>query len=225
MVATSGAGWVLAPCLVGLILETDKLYPNRSTTSDGSIGDQAHAARESDHNPDGGYVRAVDVTDDDAHGCDVSVLAHHLVAARDERVKYLIHKGTIWKSYASNGVPAWQPQVYTGINAHEHHLHVSVKTGEERTAGAWWPAAHIEPPVTSEEDDMAPYSLWKLNGSDRVYHVAADGVSARHVSNPDALAFDRDLLALGRFDNTVHVAEGKAEKWLRDLLADAGVAT
>jgi hypothetical protein len=145
VVATAGVGWVLAPCLVHLMDETDRLYPNRSTTSDGSVGDTAHSVRTSDHNPDGGYVRAVDITDDDANGCDVSVLAHHLVASKDPRVSYLIHKGTIWKARLG-----FHPEVYTGSNDHSHHLHVSVLEGQENARGPWWPQASpppVKPPV------------------------------------------------------------------------------
>lgn len=147
MVATSGTGWKLAPCLVALIEECDRLFPDRTRISDGSIGDQAHASRTSDHNPADGWVCAVDVTDDKADGCDADLLAQHLVASRDPRVKYVIWNRTIAKSYASGGVPAWQPHPYTGVNAHEKHTHVSVhNTAAARgDLSAWWPY---------EEDDM-----------------------------------------------------------------------
>jgi len=146
MVAVSGSGWRLAPCLDALICEADKLYPNRSTVSDGSIGDQAHATRASDHNPDDGWVCAVDVTDDKANGCDADLLAQHIVASRDPRVKYVIWNRTIAKSYANRGLAAWTPQPYTGTNAHEKHTHVSVhNTATARNdTSAWWP----------QEDDM-----------------------------------------------------------------------
>lgn len=156
MVAVRGPGWGLAPCLVDLIHECDELAPNRSTISDGSVGDSAHAARTSDHNPEDGWVCAVDVTDDKAGGCDADLLARHLVASRDPRVKYLIWNGTIVKSYVdSAGHPAWQPYPYTGTNAHEKHTHISVhNTAAARNdLSPWWP--QDEPPaVTPEEIDM-----------------------------------------------------------------------
>lgn len=64
--------WRLAPALVTLRDEINKRFPNRSTISDGTIGDAAHASRDSDHNPwvidtDGvGVVTAIDITEDDA---------------------------------------------------------------------------------------------------------------------------------------------------------------
>ena len=161
MVAEHGATWNLSPCLIDLMAETDRLFPGRSTASDGSIGDPSHQARPSDHNPKDprppGWVDAVDITDDDAAGCDVGRLVHHLVASRDRRVKYLIHKGTIWKAYDSRGVPAWTPTPYTGPSPHTHHVHVSIQPGERFYTGAWWAAADVVPvpvPQPKEDDEM-----------------------------------------------------------------------
>ena len=167
MVAEHGATWNLSPCLIDLMHETDRLFPGRSTASDGSIGDPAHAARVSDHNPSlprpPGYVDAIDLTDDDSSGCDVGRLVHHLVASRDRRVKYLIHKGTIWKAGASGNVPAWTPTPYTGPNEHAHHLHVSILPTQRFATGAWWAVADVVPgpvpqpvptPKPKEDDEM-----------------------------------------------------------------------
>ena len=163
MVAEHGLNWNLSPCLIDLMAETDRRFPGRSSASDGSIGDPSHQARVSDHNPKDprppGWVDAVDITDDDAAGCDVGRLVHHLVASRDRRVKYLIHKGTIWKAYPSNGVPAWTPTPYTGVNPHTKHVHVSIQPGERFYTGAWWAAADVVPgpvpvPQPKEDDEM-----------------------------------------------------------------------
>jgi len=127
MVAKSGDGWRLAPSLVALIDETDRRWPRRSRISDGSIGDTSHSSRTSDHNPsDGGWVAAVDVTEDHANGPDLHAFWAHIVATRDPRVKYLIYERRIVASYPTGGVAAWTPRAYTGVNAHEQHLHVSV---------------------------------------------------------------------------------------------------
>ncbi len=154
MVALSGSGWKLAPSLIALIEETDRRSPRRRKTSDGSIGDQAHSARQSDHNPANGWVCAVDITDDKAGGCDADLLARHVVAARDPRVKYVIWNRTIVKSYSSNGKPAWTPYPYTGSNPHDSHTHISV---HNTLAGrddrrAWWSAT----PSPQEDSDMTP---------------------------------------------------------------------
>ena len=149
MVAVSGPGWKLAPCLVALFAEADRRDPTRDHSSDGSIGNAAHQATTSDHNPADGWVCAGDIDDDnDQPSPGVHLLRQHLVASRDARIKYLIHEGTIWKAYENRGLPAWTPQVYTGLNAHLSHLHISVwNTPEARDdTGPWWP----------EEDDMTP---------------------------------------------------------------------
>lgn len=169
MVATAGSGWRLAPCLVALFQEADRINPNRDTGSDGSIGDPAHAARVSDHNPADGWVCAGDI---DENGVDVDLLRAHLVAGQDPRVKYLIRNGTIWKAYANRGLPAWAPQVYTGVNAHDKHLHISVwNTADARNdTSPWWP----------EEDDMSE-ALDKLQAIELRIIALADDI-------PDNLA-------------------------------------
>ncbi|MGH3942021.1 MAG: hypothetical protein ACRDTG_26045 [Pseudonocardiaceae bacterium] len=66
-------------------------FPDRSKASDGGIGDAAHAARVSDHNPDsGGVGRARDFTHDPAHGVDIDRLSDEIAASRDPRIKYCV---------------------------------------------------------------------------------------------------------------------------------------
>lgn len=153
MVALAGSTWKLAPCLVRLFEEADKLWPGRSTASDGSIGDLAHSTRKSDHNPnDAGWVLAGDLTDDKAGGCDADRFAEHLLATRDPRVSYVICNGRIFRSY---GTSAWQWTPYTGTNAHDKHTHVSVLN----TAAAiydtspWF--AYADTPAPPEDPFMA----------------------------------------------------------------------
>ena len=117
--------WRLAKSLVKLREAVNAKWPERSKVSDGSIGDAAHASRKSDHNPwlhdSGGQpvVSAVDITHDPVNGPDGLVLATALIT--DPRVKYLIWNHRIWKARTG----AWEH--YTGVNAHTHHVHVSVK--------------------------------------------------------------------------------------------------
>lgn len=122
--------WRLAHSLETLRDEVNRRWPHRSTVSDGTIGDAAHASRSrsSDHNPwvkDGtmGVVTAIDLTDD---GDIAEIIVATLVKRRDPRVKYLIHNRRIWRSYAKPGIPAWTPAPYDGLNAHLKHVHVSV---------------------------------------------------------------------------------------------------
>ena len=185
MVAEHGLNWNLSPCLIDLMHETDRLFPGRSTASDGSIGDPSHAARVSDHNPSlprpPGWVDAVDITDDDAAGCDVGRLVHHLVASRDRRVKYLIHKGTIWKAYPSNGVPAWTPTPYTGPSPHTNHVHVSIQPGERFYTGAWWAATDILP---NPQPDPQPVPTPQPKEEDEMLIVKCAGKPTRFLAAP-----------------------------------------
>lgn len=155
MVWVGGSQGTLAPCLVELFLEADRRWPNRSRASDGSLGDAAHASRDSDHNPKSpnppGWVDAGDLTDDKASGCDADLLAHHLVASRDPRVKYVIWNGTVVRSYdrpATSTRPflrAWTPEPYTGSNPHDKHTHISVTPEGRADTSPWFPVEQEDP--------------------------------------------------------------------------------
>lgn len=120
----------LAGSLSRLRAEVDALWPDRSRTSDGWIGDAAHAARESDHNPDArGIVHALDITAAGVHSTALLVaLTHH------PATHYVIYRSVIYsRRNRFLGVP------YTGADAHVKHLHVSIghRTGAERSRVAW----------------------------------------------------------------------------------------
>lgn len=119
--------WRLANALVALRNGVNARWPRRDKRSDGTIGDAAHAARASDHNPwvivgGLGVVRAIDI---DVDGIDAAWLAEQLRklgAAGDRRLRdggYLILNGRITRADFSGWV------VYTGTNRHTAHLHVS----------------------------------------------------------------------------------------------------
>ena len=121
--------WRPAKSIVRLRDQVNELAPNRSKASDGTIGDAAHAAKTSDHNPwvlDGnvGIVTAIDITNDIAGQCDAQKIANALVESRDQRIKYLI-----WNSQIlSSTVSPWTWRSYSGKNPHNHHLHLSIKS-------------------------------------------------------------------------------------------------
>jgi hypothetical protein len=108
----------LAPSLSGLRAEVNGRWPHRDRTSDGWLGDAAHAARESDHNPDArGMVHAIDL---DKDGLDVAAVLRAVIG--DPRVWYVIHNRTIWsRTYG------WKANPYTGTNPHTGHVHVSIR--------------------------------------------------------------------------------------------------
>jgi hypothetical protein len=116
-----------------LRLQVDDSYPDRDRTSDGWIGNLAHQATKSDHNPDkahGNVVRAIDL-DRDLSGKAKPDLMPYLAdeirrfAKKDKskRVSYIIFAGKI----ASPRL-GWRWRKYSGINPHNTHCHVSFTT-------------------------------------------------------------------------------------------------
>lgn len=166
-VAKVGRGWSLAPSLAALEAEADRIAPGRSRRSDGSIGDAAHADRVSDHNPSGGWVHAIDLTNDPKGGFDAHAHARQVVARKDRRIKYVISNRRIYGPGSRFG---WAGGPYTGANPHTAHAHFSVlPTSVGRFDVSPWfggSASAPEPPnpelivSTSDpvEDDM-PYLL------------------------------------------------------------------
>jgi hypothetical protein len=132
----------------GLLGEINASAPHRSKASDGAIGDPAHSARVSDHNPCGccHVVCARDFTHDPAGGFDSYRFAEWLrgrVLAGEPRVRYVISNGRIFSGQGQRYAPgAWR--TYLGRNKHAHHVHVSVRHGPEHfdDAAPWgWPPA------------------------------------------------------------------------------------
>lgn len=117
--------WTLAPALSALIREVNARWPHRSKASDGTIGDTAHAARKSEHNPDAkGVVRAVDIT---VAGIDKAALLKAVIG--DSRVHYVISDRKIYSRSNS-----WAPRAYTGANPHDKHVHISLRNRTSESA-------------------------------------------------------------------------------------------
>src|SRR5882672_5911554 len=105
----------VADSLMALRRQVNEMAPGRDTSSDGTLGDEAHRNRKSDHNPDAdGVVTAMDITHDPAHGVDAGVIAEMLRVSQDPRIKYVISNRRI---FSSKMVP-WQWRPYDGANAH-----------------------------------------------------------------------------------------------------------
>lgn len=124
--------YTIAPAVQAQLDEATERWPNRSTASDGTIGDPAHASRTSDHNPaPDGKVHACDLTHDPANGCDNNRNAEAI--KDDPRVKYVIWNRRIWNPSISR---SWRP--YTGSNPHDHHMHTSILDGPLEDSTADW---------------------------------------------------------------------------------------
>jgi hypothetical protein len=122
----------VAKCVCHFRDQVDRLAPTRDRTLDGTVGDEAHEKRESDHNAwvwnaaeQKGIVTAIDVTHDAVH-CDCSKIALSLQQAKDERIKYVIWNAQIMSSYPVGGIPAWTWRTYSQPNPHDKHIHISV---------------------------------------------------------------------------------------------------
>lgn len=131
----------LAPALVALRAEVKKTWPERDTDSDGWLGDAAHRARKSEHNPDArGIVHALDLDTDGLTKSQVGRLLRSVIG--DDRVWYVIHDGTIWsRTYR------WRPRRYTGTNPHRGHIHISIRLlrAAERDRARWLDAGALKP--------------------------------------------------------------------------------
>lgn len=134
--------WELSPSLARAREEANRIAPHRSKRSDGTIGDPAHAARASDHNPGArNRVHALDLTHDPANGWDVGERFEQLRRNQDRRVKYLIFDRRIASAERGWG---WRP--YTGSNPHTTHGHISIwsTVAAETDTRPWWRTT--EPP-------------------------------------------------------------------------------
>lgn len=131
------SSWTLTIGLQNLRAQINEWAPNRDTTSDGTIGDAAHAAESaSGHNPDdtkGSHpewngdpdskpeVRAIDVDTDFNNGVSAQTFVDHIVSLKPSSVlRYVIYNRKIYE--ASNG---WKSRAYTGESAHTEHIHFS----------------------------------------------------------------------------------------------------
>lgn len=119
--------WRLARGLEKLRAQVNEKWPNRRKDSDGSVGDTSHAARPSDHNPVNGVVHAIDITHDPRGGFDSYAFADLLLKNQDHRVKYIISNRRIGSGPSGTAPGSWRK--YTGSNAHDHHVHISIVSG------------------------------------------------------------------------------------------------
>jgi hypothetical protein len=119
----------LAPSLINLFDELNLRWPHRDHKSDGWIGDKAHQARQSDHNPDSrGIVHAIDI---DADGIDTGLVVG-MTARLDRATEYVIFNRWIYSRSRD-----FEPKRYTGSNPHTGHIHVSIRYGNGYEGAEW----------------------------------------------------------------------------------------
>ena len=136
--------WRVAKSLATLRTQVNEKWPNRKKQNDGTIGDEKHKSRSSDHNAwveDGktGVVTALDITHDKASGCDAGKIAEAIRASEDPRVKYIIWNKKICNFQKVGNAKPWAWRKYTGTNPHTEHVHISVRSmKEEYDSTAKW---------------------------------------------------------------------------------------
>lgn len=213
------ASWVLVPCLVALRDEFNQLSPGRDRSSDGSIGDQAHAGSSSDHNPDEtgstpsedadsvNEVHAIDVDKDGPWPAGFSMeLAVQTIVLRhrnnrDDRLQNVIYNGRIWsRSWG------WTARVYTGANQHRKHAHFSARytSAQESDTRPWGLLNLVEDdmPLTNEDKawikstvEAQAVRVWtgvSWNGESAAVRLAKAALAAGKV---DALDLQMDTYA------------------------------
>lgn len=131
----------LARGAVTLRAQIDKRWPKRDRRSDGWIGDKAHQARVSDHNPDArGIVHALDI-DADLLGPGkgrkaAQRLADQIVAYAAsglpgaDRIKYVVFNDRVASGTYATSRWVWRGKGY----GHFDHIHVSFTAAADTNA-------------------------------------------------------------------------------------------
>jgi hypothetical protein len=203
--------WTPAPCGVALSKELDEVY-GAERPNDGTIGDLAHSARASDHNPKQprppGWVDARDIYDwrnpKTGLALEADILMHALAAGRDRRILYVISHGRMCSSYQAGDIPAWTWRPYSGPNGHFTHGHISFRPEHRHDRSTWLTAAvraalglalPDPTPVTPLPVPEGPmYQLLETVDTKRLYAYAPGEI--RHIPSPDAFF---DMCALESF--------------------------
>ncbi len=167
------ATWILVPCLVSLRQEFNTLAPTRDKSSDGSIGDEAHASSSSDHNPDETGATPYEDSDrlNEVHAIDVDIdlrkagwtmakaveviVTRHRTGA-DDRLQNVIYNRRIWsRSWG------WTAREYTGSNPHDKHAHFSARylTAAETNTRPWGLLEEDDMPLTTTDAALVTRNL------------------------------------------------------------------
>lgn len=170
--------WRLARSLATLLAEVNQRWPERDRSSDGTIGDPAHAARTSDHNPNAaGVVRAADF---DSSGGVGRTVADHVRSLGARGIHPALGHGAyvIFDRRIASADRAWTWREYSGSNPHTTHVHVSVSSnaaGYDSSTGWGLVATRTPWPLPS-------WHSFGRNGRNRVtLHDGRDLADRQHI--------------------------------------------
>lgn len=147
--------WRLAPTLSVLRAEIDQRFPRRDKGTDGTIGNLAHQATKSDHNPDSrGVVCAIDIDEDLGSGSSggskpaagiVAIIVSLAKAGALPQLYYIIYERVIYSR--TRGFIGGR---YSGANPHDKHFHLSVYHDARMADSSkpWLPAITVSKPTT-----------------------------------------------------------------------------
>lgn len=138
-----------------------------------TLGDAAHQASWSDHNPNAaGVVCAADILGD--AGLDLRWLADTIVANDPPALKYVIYQDRIW--FPGNG---W------GSYGGEYHTHVHVSVGWGPDGQSTGPYDDTSPWLSSQpspmQGDEEEVKLFKVINDDKIW--ASNGMRRRHLGS------------------------------------------
>jgi len=155
----------LTPGLKNLRAQVNAAFPQRDKKSDGTIGDKAHQASTSGHNPDDTPgskpewedadhvpdIRAWDMDSDlNAPPASAQQIVDHIRKLPNVStvIRYMIYNRKIYQ--AKNG---WVAEPYTGASAHTEHIHFSGQRTEAADQNTTFDFRLEEIPVSLTADD------------------------------------------------------------------------
>ncbi len=174
------SAWEPTKGLTNLRNQVNVRFPHRDKTSDGSIGNAAHEAETSGHNPDDTpgsrpawdgdpdkdpEVRAWDMDSDLGEpGTDAQDVVDHILKLPNlaSVIRYIIYNHYWW--HERDG---WTKQPYTGASKHEEHIHFE---------GAWSQAADNNTSFNYRLDELG--DAMPLTGADAGTVLNADIVNS-----------------------------------------------
>ena len=151
--------------------QINEKWPKRDKRSDGWIGDRAHQARKSDHNPDkDGWVHAIDIDENFGpgwkKGTTAKEFADQLIQYAREgkdngRLKYVVYENRIASGTYRDKYWVWRK----GNWGHTQHIHVSFTDKAERDGSKFdLPIFRDEPEFETSVGDLVAEAQEPVTG-------------------------------------------------------------